>query len=64
MTANAEQLLGWWQIHGRKDPAHKPWMFKSDGTWPLPEDSLTPYGIWVAEATALGVAGLLEELTD
>jgi A/G-specific adenine glycosylase len=24
-------------------------MFKSDGTWPLPEDSLSPYGIWVAE---------------
>ena len=24
-------------------------MFKSDGTWPLPEDSLSPYGIWIAE---------------
>jgi A/G-specific adenine glycosylase len=49
MTANAEQLLGWWQTDGRRDPAQKPWMFKSDGTWPLPEDSLAPYGIWVAE---------------
>jgi A/G-specific adenine glycosylase len=49
MTANAEQLLGWWQTDGRRDPAQKPWMFKSDGTWPLPEDSLAPYGIYVAE---------------
>ena len=49
MTASAEQLLGWWQTHGRRDPAQNPWMFKSDGTWPLPEDSLFPYGIWVAE---------------
>ena len=49
MTAQAEQLLGWWQTDGRRDPAQKPWMFKSDGTWPLPEDSLSPYGIWIAE---------------
>ena len=44
-----EPLLSWWQHHGRQEPAQKPWMFKSDGTWPLPEDSLTPYGIWIAE---------------
>ena len=49
MTAKAEQLLGWWRIHGRKDPVQKPWMFKPDGTWPLPDDRLSPYGIWVAE---------------
>ena len=49
MIAKAEQLLGWWQTHGRRDPAQKPWMFIKDGTWPLPEDSLFPYGIWVAE---------------
>ena len=49
MTAKAEQLLDWWQIHGRKDPAQKPWMFKADMSWPLPEDSLSPYGIWIAE---------------
>ena len=24
-------------------------MFKADGTWPLPEESLSPYGIWIAE---------------
>jgi len=24
-------------------------MFTADGTWPLPEDSLSPYGIWIAE---------------
>ena len=44
-----EPLLSWWQHHGRQEPAQKPWMFKSDGTWPLPEDSLSPYGIWIAE---------------
>ena len=49
MSSQAEQLLGWWQIHGRKDPAQKPWMFKEDGTWPLTEDSLSLYGIWIAE---------------
>ena len=49
VSSQAEQLLGWWQIYGRKDPVQKPWMFKPDGTWPLPEDSLSPYGIWVAE---------------
>jgi A/G-specific adenine glycosylase len=45
----AELLLSWWKHHGRKQPAQKPWMFKADGTWPLPEDSLSPYGIWIAE---------------
>ena len=45
----SETLLNWWQHHGRQEPAQKPWMFKSDGTWPLPEDSLSPYGIWIAE---------------
>ena len=49
VSSQVEQLLGWWQIHGRKDPVQKPWMFKSDGTWPLPDDRLSPYGIWVAE---------------
>ena len=49
MSSQAEQLLAWWQIHGRKDPAQKPWMFKEDGTWPLTEDSLPLYGIWIAE---------------
>ena len=45
----AELLLSWWKHHGRKQPAQKPWMFKADGTWPMPEDSLSPYGIWIAE---------------
>ena len=49
VSSQAEQLLGWWQTDGRRDPAQKPWMFKSNGTWPLPEDSLSPYGIWIAE---------------
>ena len=42
-------LLSWWQHYGRQEPAQKPWMFKSDGNWPSPEDNLSPYGIWIAE---------------
>ena len=49
VSSQAEQLLGWWQACGRRDQAQKPWMFTADGTWPLPEDSLSPYGIWIAE---------------
>ena len=49
VSSQAGQLLCWWQIHGRKDPALKPWMFTKVGTWPLPEETLSPYGIWIAE---------------
>ena len=49
VSSQAEQLLGWWQACGRRDPAQKPWMFTADGSWPLPEDNLSPYGIWIAE---------------
>ena len=49
VSSQAEPLLGWWQACGRRDPAQKPWMFTADGTWPLPEDCLSPYGIWIAE---------------
>ena len=42
-------LLSWWEVHGRKDPALKPWMFGSDGDWPHRQDELDPYGIWIAE---------------
>ena len=49
VSSQAEQLLGWWQTDGRRDPFQKPWMFTADATWPLPEDSLSPYGIWIAE---------------
>ena len=45
----SESLLAWWEVHGRKDPALKPWMFKADGLWPDPDDLLDPYGIWIAE---------------
>ncbi len=44
-----QQLLAWWEIHGRKDIAIKPWMFTSDGRWPEPNEDLSPYGIWIAE---------------
>ncbi|QNI66270.1 8-oxo-dGTP diphosphatase MutT [Synechococcus sp. BMK-MC-1] len=43
------QLLTWWQAHGRKDPAQKPWMVTADGCWPLLDQLLDPYGIWIAE---------------
>ena len=56
VSSQAEQLLGWWQAYGRRDPAQKPWMFSADGTWPLPEDSLSPYGIWIAEVMLCSAA--------
>jgi A/G-specific adenine glycosylase len=43
------QLLTWWQAHGRKDPAQKPWMVKADGCWPLLDQALDPYRVLVAE---------------
>jgi A/G-specific adenine glycosylase len=43
------QLLIWWQAHGRKDPAQKPWMVTAEGSWPLPDQALDPYGVLVAE---------------
>ena len=42
-------LLAWWDRHGRKDPAQKPWMFTHAGCWPSAVDDLDPYGIWIAE---------------
>ena len=42
-------LLAWWEVHGRKDMAIKPWMFTADGRWPEPNEDLSPYGIWIAE---------------
>ena len=42
-------LLAWWDGHGRKDPAQKPWMFTHAGCWPSAVDDLDPYGIWIAE---------------
>lgn len=43
------QLLIWWQAHGRKDAAQKPWMVTAEGGWPLPEQAIDPYGVLVAE---------------
>ena len=45
----AAKLLCWWQNFGRRDPAQKPWMFVPETRWPLPEEILSPYGIWIAE---------------
>ena len=53
-------LLAWWEVHGRKDPALKPWMFTKDGRWPEPDENLGCLGVWVAEVmlqqTQLAVA--------
>jgi len=45
----AARLLGWWEVHGRREQFQKPWLFKSDGSWPGASDALPPYPIWVAE---------------
>ena len=45
----AAALLHWWQQHGRRAPETKPWMVTAEGTWPLPDQALDPYGIWIAE---------------
>ncbi len=45
----SQALLAWWEVHGRKDPDLKPWMFTKDGGWPLPEQAINPYGVLVAE---------------
>ena len=42
-------LLSWWEVHGRRDPEQKPWMFTADRAWPQPDDVLSPFGIWIAE---------------
>ncbi len=45
----AAELLAWWVAGGRRDVAQKPWMFPANGRWPAPEESVDPYGIWIAE---------------
>ncbi|WP_415408817.1 8-oxo-dGTP diphosphatase MutT [Synechococcus sp. A10-1-5-9] len=45
----SKSLLAWWEVHGRKDPALKPWMFTKDVRWPEPSQPLDPYGVLVAE---------------
>ena len=45
----SQALLAWWEVHGRKDPALKPWMFTKDGRWSEPAQHLDLYGIWIAE---------------
>ena len=56
----AAALLAWWDEHGRKDPALKPWMFSKEGCWPDPDEPRGFYGCWIAEVmlqqTQLSVA--------
>lgn len=46
----SHSLLAWWEVHGRKDPALKPWMFTKDGRWPEPHEHLNVLECWIAEA--------------
>ena len=56
----SQSLLSWWEVHGRKDPAIKPWIFTKDGTWPDPHEHLNVLECWIAEVmlqqTQLAVA--------
>ena len=45
----SRSLLDWWERHGRRDSAQKPWMFTPRGAWPRTHVHLDPYGIWIAE---------------
>ena len=45
----SRSLLDWWEVHGRKDPALKPWMFTKDGRWPEPHEHLNVLECWIAE---------------
>ncbi|WP_286188618.1 8-oxo-dGTP diphosphatase MutT [Synechococcus sp. A15-24] len=42
-------LLAWWEVHGRKDHALKPWMFTKNGRWPEPHEHLDVLQCWIAE---------------
>lgn len=44
-----QQLLDWWEAHGRRRIDQKPWMFTPDGRWPDPGEELCCLGVWVAE---------------
>ena len=44
-----QSLLAWWEVHGRKDPDLKPWMFTKDGRWPEPHEHLNVLDCWIAE---------------
>ena len=42
-------LLQWWEQHGRRQPAQKPWMHRSGWSWSQRHEDLDPYPIWIAE---------------
>ena len=44
----SQSLLAWWEVHGRRDPAQKPWMFTAEGRYPEPGEPLDVGGIWIA----------------
>ena len=59
----SRSLLAWWEMHARRDPEQKPWMFTPEGTWSEPYEHLNPYPIHVAEVIQWGeVPVVLEAL--
>ncbi|WP_254977844.1 8-oxo-dGTP diphosphatase MutT [Cyanobium sp. ATX 6A2] len=44
-----QQLLAWWEAHGRRHPEQKPWMVCVHGGRFGGTEPLDPYPIWVAE---------------
>ena len=42
-------LFAWWELHGRKAPLLKPWMFTKHDVWPQPHEHLCVYECWIAE---------------
>ena len=42
-------LLQWWEQHGRRRPAQKPWMHRPGWSWSQRHEDLDPYPIWIAE---------------
>ena len=42
-------LLAWWEVHGRKDIAIKPWMFTVDGRLQERQEDLSSDDIWIFE---------------
>jgi A/G-specific adenine glycosylase len=53
LTAQApllrQQLLDWWDVHGRRRIDQKPWMFTAEGRWPQSGEELCCLSVWVAE---------------
>ena len=54
--ALSRSLLVWWERHGRRDLAQKPWMFMPSGDWPQGQDELDPDPSWISEVMRCSAA--------